>query len=154
MEGCAFKTLVCAYCNVSLKHSEIENHELRCLQKPLCCEFCDEFECQQQEMAQHWEDYNLYPIVCPKGCGITMTCLSLYEHCRDICSHAIVECEFAYVSCDVKLSHKNMRDHMHQSMDNHLSLLTKKYSELEVECKAKQEHCKELDFELQQAYEE
>ena len=68
--------------------------------------------------------------------------------------HAIVESEFAYAGCDVKLPRKNMRDHMHQSMDNHLSLLTKKYSELEIEYKVKQECCQELDFELQQAYEE
>lgn len=154
MERCAFKTLVCTYCSLSLKCSEIENHELRCPQKPLRCEFCDEFECLQHEMAQHWESCNLYPIICPKGCGVTMTRLSLIEHYRDICPHAIVECEFAYTGCEVKLPRKSMRDHMHQSMENHLSLLTKKFVELEVEYKAEQERCQELDFELQQAYEE
>lgn len=81
MEGCAFKTLqACAHCNMSLKRNEFENHELRCPQKPLRCEFCDEFKCPQHEMAQHWESCDLYPIVCPKDCGVTMTRLSLDEH--------------------------------------------------------------------------
>lgn len=73
---------------------------------------------------------------------------------RDICPCAILECEFAYAGCKVKLPRKSTRDHMHQSMENHLSLLTKKYTELEIEYKAEKERCQDLDFELQQAYEE
>lgn len=154
IEGCTFKTLACVYCNMSLKRSEIENHEMRCLQKPLRCEFCDDFECLRHEMDQHWEDCDLYPIACPKGCGVIITRLGLDEHYRDICSHTIVKCEFAYAGCEVKIPRKSLRDHMQQSMENHLTLLTKKYLKLEVEYKAEQKRTEELDLELQQAYEE
>ena len=149
MEGCSFKSLMCSYCDLSFRSSHIESHELRCLKKPVVCEYCDEFECLQYELAQHWEFCDLYPILCSKGCGAMVTRLGLDEHIEDWCSMTIVDCEFAYTGCEVKVPRKNMREHMDQSVSDHLVMLRKKYSRLVKKYEKEREENEQLKVELE-----
>ena len=41
-----------------------------------------------------------------------------------------MDCEFASHGCDVKVRRRDMRDHMTQSMEDHLAVLTEKCSKL------------------------
>ena len=150
VEGCCFKNMRCIYCNILLQKSEVEDHESKCLKKPSVCEYCYEYECLRHELAQHWISCRLYPIPCPKGCGATVTRSSISQHFEVSCSLAIVDCEFALQGCEIKVRRKDMKDHMTQSMEDHLALLLKMYSNLEIAYKAEKKRCRQLEVELEE----
>ena len=149
VEGCFFKNMRCMYCNILLQKNEIEDHESNCLMKPTVCEYCTEYQCLRHELAQHWESCSLYPILCPKGCGATVTHLSISQHYEVSCSLAIVECEFAPHGCEIKVRRRDMKDHMAQSMENHLTILMKKYSKLQVAYETEKIQYGQLENELE-----
>ena len=131
LKGCNFQHLMCSYCNSSFQRSQIESHELKCPKRVLICEYCNDFQCVQEELAEHWEYCDHYPIVCPKGCGAKMIRLSLDEHLEDLCSLAIIDCEFFYAGCEVRIPRKDMKEHLKQSMKDHFAMLKNKHSRLE-----------------------
>ena len=125
--------LLCKYCNGSYQRRHVEAHESKCLKRPIICEYCNVFQCLSHEIAKHLEECGHYPVICPKGCGATITRISLNKHVKNWCSFTIVECEYAYAGCDVKMPRKDVKDHAEQSMSDHLSLLTKKCAAMKLE---------------------
>ena len=150
VEGCFFKSLLCAHCNIPYRKSLIEDHESKCLKKTVVCEYCKVFQCLRHELSQHWESCGHYPIVCPRGCGAKVTRLGLYRHFEASCPFTVVDCEYAYAGCDIRVSRKCMREHMNQSMKDHLALLTKKYSKLQLEHERERENNRQLEINLEE----
>ena len=130
LKGCNFQQLICSYCNSTFQRRQIESHELKCPKWFLICEYCNDFECLQEELAEHWDDCDHYPIVCPKGCGARIIRLSLDEHLQEWCSLTIVDYEFAYAGCEVRIPRKDMNDHLKLSMKDHLTMLKNENSRL------------------------
>ena len=132
VEGCTFKSIRCMHCNIPYGKSHIEAHELTCPKKPVCCEYCSDHVCLRHELVEHWEFCDLYPIICPKGCGATITRQGLHQHQDTSCPLTIVECEYANIGCKVKIHRRDMKDHLNLCTKDHLTLLTEKYSQLKV----------------------
>lgn len=132
LKGCHYQQLTCSYCNSIFQRGQLESHELKCPKRVLICEYCNVFECLQEELAEHWDYCDHYPIVCPKGCGAKVTRMTLDEHLQDWCSLTVVECEFAYAGCEIRVPRKDMNDHLNQSMKDHLAMLKSEYSRLKL----------------------
>ena len=132
MDGCTFKFIRCSFCSSMLRLDRIGDHEASCPRKPVICEYCNIFQCLRHELPQHWENCGLYPIVCPKGCGAKVTRISLDKHYRNWCPLSIVDCEFAYAGCEIKVRRKCMKTHLDESVKDHLDMMTKKISAMTV----------------------
>lgn len=154
LQGCAFKSLTCKHCHESFQRKQIESHELKCYRKEVTCDYCEWYSCEKQNLPQHWDEYELYPIVCPKGCGSIVTRIGLDEHVATNCPLAIVECKYAYAGCAVKMQRKNMKDHLEESLKDHLTMLEAKYFKLEMDYKKEQETNAKLIDDLDQATDE
>ena len=131
--GCRFTFMQCRYCRVDFAKNKLEDHETICLKRTTVCEYCNTFQCLQYDLPIHLKVCGQYPITCPKGCGATITRTSLDQHVKTWCPLTIVECEYAYVGCDAKVSRKDVKEHAKQSMKDHLTLLTQRCSALKQE---------------------
>lgn len=127
LDGCRFQCLKCRYCQTDHPKTHIEDHELNCPSRPVICEYCKEFQCLRYELDQHVEECSHYPMACPKGCGLTIPRVHLDAHYQEWCPFTIVECEYAYAGCEVKVNRRDMTAHSELAMRDHLHLLTEKY---------------------------
>ena len=133
LKGCEFQELKCSFCKSLFQRRQMESHELECPRRVVTCEYCQYFNCPQEELIKHWQDCGLYPIYCPNGCGSIMIRAILDTHIEIWCSLTTVDCEFAYVGCTVQKLRKDMGNHLKESMEDHLSMLKDKYSKLQKE---------------------
>ena len=131
--ACRLRSIRCQYCQFSCAKSKLEAHETICLKRTTVCKYCNTFQCLQCDLPSHLEVCGQYPVTCPKGCGATITRTSLDHHVTNWCPLAIVECEYAYAGCKAKVSRKDVKEHAKQSMENHLTLLTQRFSALKQE---------------------
>ena len=154
VEGCHFKHIPCSYCRLLFRSDVIVNHESVCSRKPVICEYCNVYQCLRHELPQHWEDCPLYPIVCPKGCGAKITRISLDKHFRNWCPWSIVDCEFAYAGCEVRMHRRCMKNHLDEEIKDHLDLMTKKFSSMKVAYEKERDTSEGLQDELEEVKEE
>ena len=153
VDGCRFKFMQCHYCSVMLRFDLIESHESKCRKKPVVCEYCNVYQCLQHELPQHWENCTLYPIICPKGCGAKITRISLDKHYKYWCPLSIVECDFAYAGCSVRVQRKLMKSHLDEAVKDHLDLMTKRFSAMKVAYEDERDTSKGLREELKEVRE-
>ena len=132
VDGCIFKYMRCHFCHLMFRYDGIENHESKCHKKPVICEYCNIFQCLQHELPQHWENCTLYPIICPKGCGAKITRISMDKHFRNWCPLSIVDCEFVFAGCMVRVQRKHMKAHLDEAMKDHLDSMVKTFSSMKV----------------------
>ena len=154
VDGCKFKYMRCHYCNVLLHYDQIESHESKCQLKPVICEYCNIYQCLQHELPQHWENCTLYLIICPKGCGAKVTRVSLDKHYKYWCPLSIVDCDFAYAGCKVRVQRNHMKVHLDEAMKDHLELMIKKFSSMKVAYEDEHEISEVLTCDLDKAQEE
>ena len=131
--GCRSRFMKCRYCRVDFAKNKLEDHETICLKRTTICKYCNTFQCLQYDLPSHLEVCGKYPITCPKGCGATITRTSLDQHVKTWCPLAIIECEYAYAGCNAKVSRKDVKEHAKQSLKNHLTLLTRRFSAFKQE---------------------
>ncbi len=151
VDGCKVKFIRCHFCNLILHSKEIEMHESKCHKKPIICQYCNIFQCLRHELPLHWENCTLYPIVCPKGCGAKITRISLDKHYKNWCPLGIVDCEFAYAGCKVKVQRKHMKTHLDEAMKDHLDLMTKEFSSMKMAYEKERDADEKLKFQLEEA---
>ena len=150
VDGCKVKFIRCHFCNSVYHRKGIENHESKCHKKPVICEYCNVFQCLRHELPLHWDVCALYPIVCPKGCGAKTTRISLEKHYKNWCPLSIVDCEFAYAGCKVKVQRKHMKTHLDDAMKDHLDLMTKSFSAMKTACEKERDASEKLTFQLEE----
>ena len=150
VDGCKVKFIRCPFCNSVYYRKGIENHESKCHKKPVICEYCNVFQCLRHELPLHWDVCALYPIVCPKGCGAKTTRISLEKHYKNWCPLSIVDCEFAYAGCKVKVQRKHMKTHLDDAMKDHLDLMTKSFSAMKTVCEKERDASEKLTFQLEE----
>ena len=129
---CKFKLTWCRFCSLKLRYDELENHESKCHRKTITCEYCNIFQCLWHELPQHWDNCSLYPVICLKGCGAKITRASLEKHYKNWCPLSIVECEFAYAGCKVRVQRKHMKTHLDEAVKDHLDALVKSFSSMKI----------------------
>ena len=149
VDGCRYRNIHCSYCSSLFRLDQLANHELICPHKPVICEYCNVFQCLRHELDQHYENCTLYPIICPKGCGAKTTRVGLDKHFRNCCPLGLIDCEFAYAGCEVRVLRKFMKRHLDEYMNDHLDLMTKKFSAIKIACEKEQDTNKRLRDELE-----
>ena len=63
----------------------------------------------------------------------------------------MIECEFHYVGCEVKLPHRDMPDHLKDGLVTHFSMLATSHKQQQDEVKAlEQKHHEEINKKYQE----
>ena len=81
-------------------------------------------ECPERELVTevHFENYQLYILKCPNGCGVHFERGDLEDHIN-MCSLQKVECKFNFAGCEAEFIRGQPKDHMEQNTQKHLALI-------------------------------
>ena len=125
LQGCAFANIKCGYCCETLTRKDLQHHKNElCDKRPFSCEYCNKYESTYDDVIHnHWPVCGSHPVKCPNKCGIFFHRLDLEGHVKNDCPLSVVECDFSYAGCDVKLARKDMPEHVNESLATHFSLL-------------------------------
>ena len=142
LSGCDFIELGCEYCGDLFKRHLIKEHESeQCPKRPFSCDYCRDYESTFEDVANnHWPECKCYPMSCPNECmPYAVERQNLTHHLTSECSHAVIECDFNYVGCEVKLPRKDMSDHIRENSLSHISLLAAQNQKLAAKIVEKDE---------------
>jgi len=148
---CPVIDITCEYCKNNIKRGDIENHHNQCDGMIIHCENKNcEYKCKRNLMKEHSDQCIHRKIKCvqceasiifstledhikntcpktPKNCehcDIEIISKDLVEHYK-ICQMKKIDCEFFHFGCLTKYNRMNKENHMKDSIDYHLNLLTK-----------------------------
>ena len=129
LDGCQFMQINCLHCAEVFLRSDIQFHqETACLKRPFSCEYCNEFDSTHEDVTiNHWSLCGCFPVLCSNECGETIERQNLESHVADHCPETIIDCDFEYAGCDVKLPRRDMPTHIKERAVEHLSLHAKNY---------------------------
>ena len=137
LEGCQFTHIHCFYCTELYQRANIKVHQDKlCAMRPFSCEHCKNFDSYYQDVtANHWLVCSHYMVSCPNKCGKTLQRQTLTSHIATDCPLTIVDCDFAYAGCEVKLPRNEMPKHLNtlESIATHLSQQALRQKELKRE---------------------
>lgn len=123
-EGCPYLAIECIYCRSVFLRYQQRDHELQCPQRPKTCVFCGVHSAPLAELPLHWEVCEHYPIKCTNGCDTTVKRKTMTKHLEKECLHTIIECDFSYAGCKMKLPRMNMSSHFDEAIREHVRLLS------------------------------
>ena len=125
LEGCEYATISCTYCSGSVARNEVQHHKTEfCDKRPFSCEYCNGYESTYEDVIyNHWPVCGSHPVKCPNKCGTFFHRQNIESHVAKDCPLAIVNCDFSYAGCEVKLPRKDMPDHVKDNFVAHISLL-------------------------------
>ena len=129
LDGCQFMQINCLHCEELFLRSDIQLHqETACLKRPFSCEYCNKFDSTYEDVTtNHWPVCGCYSVLCSNKCGETIERQNLETHVADVCPETIIDCDFEYTGCNVKLPRKDMPTHVKERTVEHLSLHAKNY---------------------------
>ena len=119
----------CTYCNIAFRCSEIENHKDRdCGQRPYSCDYCRQYQSTCNDVTlNHWPVCPSRPVPCTNECGVYPERQDLVNHVDNDCPLTVVDCDFHYAGCAVRLPRKDMPDHLKGEIVAHMSLQAAHY---------------------------
>ena len=140
LEGCEFAEIECCYCSdVTLRSKLLHHKKELCDKRPFSCEFCNEYESTYDDVFfNHWPVCGCYPVRCPNECGAFPERQKLDDHLEKECPLTVVECDFYYAGCEVKLPRRTMPDHLKDGLVAHFSLLAMSHKQQQDEIQAYQ----------------
>ena len=123
--GCDFAKVECIHCSEHFQRRFVANHQLNeCPCRPFSCEYCGDFQSDYEDVTtNHWHSCGFYPVPCPNECGVSPERQNLDDHVSRSCPFAVVNCDFHYAGCEVRLPVKEMPTHIAKNMVAHISLL-------------------------------
>ena len=125
LEGCEFAEIECSYCSDVIVRSQLLHHKKElCDKRPFSCEYCNEYESTYDDVIHnHWPVCGCHPVQCPNECGAFPQRKNVDNHVQKDCPLTVVECDFHYAGCEVKLPHRKMLQHLKDGLVAHVSLL-------------------------------
>ena len=155
LEGCKFAQIPCHYCSELFQRSNVSAHQSdQCLKRPFSCEYCKNFDsCYEDVTVKHWPVCGSYLIPCPSKCGKTLQRQNLKEHITNKCTLTIIDCDFQYFGCEVRLPRQDMSAHLAERLVDHVSLQAEHYKQVAtkvVQVEAKLLQLEEENKQLQQ----
>ena len=140
LEGCEFAEIECSYCSDFIKRNKFLHHKNElCDKRPFSCEHCNEYESTYDDVIHnHWPVCGCYPVQCPNKCGAFPERQKLDDHVGKECPLTVVECDFHYAGCEIKLPRRNMPDHLKDGLVAHFSLLAVSHKRQQEEIQAYQ----------------
>ena len=171
LTGCQFVEVECEHgCGEWFQRSHIAAHQKRlCRRRPYSCEYCHKYESTFEDVTKnHHHQCNKFPVTCPNKCQeAPFERQKVENHVKVECPLTEVNCPLHYAGCEVKLPHKDMPEHMSDTV-THLTLLAtvtltllKENQELKqhnqqlaVKQSTTETHCQELEGKLKAAEKE
>ena len=145
--GCNFAEIKCDYCYIFLTRGELLYHKISlCDKRPFSCKYCNDYTSTYNDVIHnHWPVCACHPVHCPNACGAIPQRQNLECHVAKSCPLTVVECEFHYTGCEVRLPRRNMPDHLKDGLVTHFSLLAVSHKRQQEEIKTlKKEHQEEI----------
>ena len=126
LDGCQFVGVECKYiCGGWYWRCDVSVHQIEhCMKRPYSCGYCQVHESTFEHVTQnHYFECPKYPVVCPNVCRQnSFERQDIEGHLKDDCPLAKVSCPLHYAGCEVELPHKDMPEHMKDTV-THLTLL-------------------------------
>ncbi len=162
--NCKYMSIGCPYfCGAIMNYNELEKHQKNCHRRPYSCKFCGYKGVYEDMSAKHWKMCDKYPLACMNKCGeVDIERGSMEKHLREICPLQKNNCEFEYAGCSQCLNNTDMSEHLANSLQLHLSLVSKHClnlsrtfpaelrSQMEEEMKVKDSENKQLQLKLKE----
>ena len=133
---CDFVAVECPLkCSKRIQRRHLANHKSNeCSKRPFSCKYCDYQATHEKVVNDHWPKCQRYPEVCPDKCSTDeIERQFLQRHLKEECPLQEIECEFSYAGCKKKMIRQLMQKHLGESKDEHLKMITTKYTTLEAE---------------------
>ena len=114
LEGCKFTKVQCLHCSESFQRFCVEAHQNdSCPKRPFSCEYCRNYSSNYEDViTNHWPVCGSYPVQCPNKCSNeVIKRQDLNSHLTNDCPLTIVDCDFKYVGCEVRLPRKDLSTH-------------------------------------------
>ena len=154
LEGCQYTEIQCIHCSELVQRSSLLVHQIiECPKRPFSCEYCKIFTSTYEDVTiNHWSVCGYYTVQCRNNCGEILQRQDLKKHHDSDCPLTIVDCDFKYAGCEVKLPRKDMPKHLKsvESMAAHLSQQAVYQRELERENRKLTSQVAKLNRDLQQ----
>ena len=140
IEGCAFANIKCSYCFEIVAGNSLQHHKNElCDKRPFSCEHCNDYESTYDDVIHnHWPVCGSHPVKCPNKCGTFCQRQHCAKHVSSDCLLTVLECDFNYAGCQVKLPRKEMPDHIKDSLVPHFSLLALSHKKQQEEIRTQQ----------------
>ena len=151
LNGCRFVHIQCMYCSASFPRYDINDHHSQCPSRPFSCEFCQSYDSYYDDVfTNHWPMCRYYPVLCPNNCNSYIPRQRMKDHIATDCSMTIVECDFKQFGCKEKLSRKEMKTHLKNSVAAHemLEMMTK----LIIQLKKQSRDLRQLETKLHEKH--
>ena len=134
LEGCEYSEIECIYCSELTKRCNINVHQTdHCPKRPFSCEYCHSYESHYEDVINnHWPVCGYHPVQCPNECGTFPQRQALDNHVTSDCPKTVIDCDFHYVGCDVRLYRKDMPAHLNENLVTHMSLQAASYKQLQA----------------------
>ena len=130
---CSFVEVKCSHgCGDYYERRSIKQHEeFECPKRPFSCDYCRDFSSTFEDVvSNHYPVCGSYPLPCPNKCDLPYAIerKDLANHVDNDCPLTVVDCDFHYAGCAVRLPRKDMPDHLRENI-THLSLMAAKLME-------------------------
>ena len=152
LQGCNFVILECGHgCGQQFQRQLLTNHLEACLKRPYSCNYCQKYDSKFDDVINnHWPECKCYPLSCPNQCTPHAIERQYFQdHLNKDCPLAIVNCDFHYAGCEMKLPRKDMPAHLAENIA-HLSLLSDMNLKLTEKLLQKDTEIKQLRHGLQE----
>ena len=153
--GCEFVKLECRHnCGGHPQRCLIIKHENEdCRKRPFHCKYCGKYESTFEDVeTNHWPECKYYPVPCPNNCDTIKERQNIQQHISEECLLTVVNCDFLYAGCEVRVHRKDIPSHLEENVGFHLRLISAQNQMLmEVQIAQKETLMKRLTKDQQQS---
>jgi len=100
-----------------------------CTKRDFFCQYCNFTATYEVVCNDHWPQCPFYPVPCPNGCEIVAIERGDLDAHLMMCSLEVVECDFSYAGCSVKLVREEMERHLTDNLQRHVLMMNKALQE-------------------------
>ena len=133
---------------------DLNLHSNSCPKRPWKCQHCKFETTYEVGTNDHTPNCTKYPEPCPNRCEIGNVPRCDVEKHLLVCPLQLVECEFAYAGCDMKVLRGDLANHMTENVQHHLMSATLLNLRLTRELHQKMEEKSQQIVHLQQQMKE
>ena len=131
LKGCVFVTVKCTHCSESQQRQHIDHHQSEvCPEHSFTCEHCKDYKSTFHDVTtNHWSVCGCYPVSCSNTCGSVLQRQNVESHLTKDCPLTVIEYDFHYAGCEVRLPRKDMGEHLFVELITHTSMMAVSYKQ-------------------------